>query len=402
LELAENQLTRIPPTALRPLKALTFLDLRRNALVQLPVLPAHGVLDSLLISDNELPHLEDAGLEACSMLTVLDAKDNKLTRLSVEVTALPLKVLDVSNNDLSDLPPELGMVVSLRRLLLDGNPMKKIRRALLDQGAEALKKYLRTRLSDPEAAEASFAAASRAVAAAGPGVGAGSTASSRDRSAAAVAPSGSASAIPLHLVTLYDAVQQASYALQQNKGVLALNSRPEFVVPAPGASAAAARSGVSVSQWPSAVWTTPWTAVELENNAIEELPDRFELLIASLTRLSVNHNRLTVLPLSVFACDKLTTVAAAHNALTSDSWLATLVATASAGPRRLPLVGLGRVWPRLRALDLNHNPLTTFPLAALSLPCLEVLDVSFCGLTGALPDFTCAPCSATLVVHNVY
>ena len=38
------------------------------------------------------------------------------------------QTLDLSNNDLSDLPCELGVMPTLDRLVLEGNPMRKIRR----------------------------------------------------------------------------------------------------------------------------------------------------------------------------------------------------------------------------------------------------------------------------------
>lgn len=46
------------------------------------------------------------------------------------VACCVLQVLDVSNNDLDDIPSCVGCIVSLRRLLIDGNPIKKIRRSV--------------------------------------------------------------------------------------------------------------------------------------------------------------------------------------------------------------------------------------------------------------------------------
>lgn len=72
--------------------------------------------------------------------------DNRLKDLSPEVALLTeLKVLDVSNNDLNDLPPALGYIATLQRLLLEGNPIRSIRRTLLSQSTVDLKKYLCTR-----------------------------------------------------------------------------------------------------------------------------------------------------------------------------------------------------------------------------------------------------------------
>lgn len=44
---------------------------------------------------------------------------------------MELNVLDLSNNDLKSLPPEMGLMASLRKLPLDGNPLRTIRRQLV-------------------------------------------------------------------------------------------------------------------------------------------------------------------------------------------------------------------------------------------------------------------------------
>lgn len=58
-----------------------------------------------------------------------------------------LTVLDVSNNELSRLPPELGKLQdTLRTLLVEGNPLRSIRRNVLMGGTAALLEYLSTRI----------------------------------------------------------------------------------------------------------------------------------------------------------------------------------------------------------------------------------------------------------------
>ncbi len=54
-----------------------------------------------------------------------------------------LERLDVSNNDLSGLPPSLGTMPHLKSLSVDGNPMKTIRRDILQRGTTELMKFLR-------------------------------------------------------------------------------------------------------------------------------------------------------------------------------------------------------------------------------------------------------------------
>ena len=63
---------------------------------------------------------------------------SKLTRL---------KELDLTNNDISGLPPMLGMLGgTLKVLRLEGNPLRSIRRPVLERGTAAVLEYLRGRI----------------------------------------------------------------------------------------------------------------------------------------------------------------------------------------------------------------------------------------------------------------
>lgn len=68
-------------------------------------------------------------------LTVVDLKENALKQVPTGILLLPaLKVLDVSNNDLASLPCKLGYLLSLNVIRADGNGLRKIRRELLISG----------------------------------------------------------------------------------------------------------------------------------------------------------------------------------------------------------------------------------------------------------------------------
>ncbi|WJX68385.1 hypothetical protein P8452_52758 [Trifolium repens] len=57
--------------------------------------------------------------------------------------------LDLSDNNISALPPELGLLEpSLQALRLDGNPLRSIRRPVLDKGTKAVLKYLKDKLPE--------------------------------------------------------------------------------------------------------------------------------------------------------------------------------------------------------------------------------------------------------------
>lgn len=67
-------------------------------------------------------------------------KSNHIVHLPKEIGSLArLKTLDVSNNDLPELPAALGYLPELHRLIVDGNPLRTVRRSLLSGGASSLK-----------------------------------------------------------------------------------------------------------------------------------------------------------------------------------------------------------------------------------------------------------------------
>jgi Leucine-rich repeat (LRR) protein len=62
-----------------------------------------------------------------------------------------LERLDLTNNDLSGLPAELGAIDTLKSIVLDGNPIRSIRRDVIARGTMAVKEHLRSKLEvDPD------------------------------------------------------------------------------------------------------------------------------------------------------------------------------------------------------------------------------------------------------------
>jgi Leucine-rich repeat (LRR) protein len=58
-----------------------------------------------------------------------------------------LEELNLANNDLSGLPAKLGTLApKLRLLLLEGNPLRAIRRPVLERGTQAVLQHLRDRI----------------------------------------------------------------------------------------------------------------------------------------------------------------------------------------------------------------------------------------------------------------
>lgn len=65
------------------------------------------------------------------VVQVLDLSSNSLRTFPSGPCKLELNILDLSSNELSSLPPEMGLMTSLRKLPLDGNPLRTIRRELI-------------------------------------------------------------------------------------------------------------------------------------------------------------------------------------------------------------------------------------------------------------------------------
>ncbi|KAK7812320.1 hypothetical protein U0070_024590 [Myodes glareolus] len=104
------------------LQKLTFLDLRFTVLP--PVLYHIPTLEAVLISNNQVGFVDPQKMKLMEKLSTLD----------------------LQNNDLLQIPPELGNCVQLRTLLLDGNPFRVPRAAILMKGTAAVLEYLRDRI----------------------------------------------------------------------------------------------------------------------------------------------------------------------------------------------------------------------------------------------------------------
>lgn len=138
------------------LKALRFLDLHQNKLEDFPELPHQSALDQVMLGFNLLRAITESSIvRVKDTITVLDVRDNRLARLPDKIAHLyRLKTLDMTNNDLHELPAGLGYLKDLHHLMVEGNPLRTIRRAVISGGSEVLKKYLRTRGGPPEGVEA--------------------------------------------------------------------------------------------------------------------------------------------------------------------------------------------------------------------------------------------------------
>jgi Leucine-rich repeat (LRR) protein len=77
----------------------------------------------------------------------VDLGNNKLKEIPIALVHYlqNLTLLNIQNNDITDrgVPHLLGNHKTLKTLQIDGNPLKSIRRAIIEKGTETIMKYLR-------------------------------------------------------------------------------------------------------------------------------------------------------------------------------------------------------------------------------------------------------------------
>nr|XP_031539338.1 leucine-rich repeat-containing protein 40 isoform X2 [Vicugna pacos] len=149
LDCNSNLLETIPPE-LASMESLELLYLRRNKLRFLPEFPSCKLLKELHVGENQIEMLGAQHLKHLNSILVLDLRDNKLKSVPDEITLLQsLERLDLSNNDISSLPYSLGKL-HLKFLALEGNPLRTIRREIINKGTQEVLKYLRSKIKDDE------------------------------------------------------------------------------------------------------------------------------------------------------------------------------------------------------------------------------------------------------------
>ncbi|XP_050756750.1 leucine-rich repeat-containing protein 40 isoform X1 [Gymnogyps californianus] len=148
LDCTKNYLETVP-SKLATMASLEQLYLRKNKLRSLPELPSCKLLKELHAGENQIEILNAENLKHLNSLSVLELRDNKIKSVPDEITLLQkLERLDLANNDISRLPYTLGNLPQLKFLALEGNPLRTIRRDLLQKGTQELLKYLRSKIQD--------------------------------------------------------------------------------------------------------------------------------------------------------------------------------------------------------------------------------------------------------------
>ncbi len=126
IDLSDNALTEIPKD-FRALRKLTELLLAENQITILPREIGHlQQLKQLNLTNNQLKRLPKA-LGKCQQLEVLKLSQNKLTALTDTLgNCANLNVLDVSQNRLKVIPKSLRKCTALQRLIAGSNRLKSL------------------------------------------------------------------------------------------------------------------------------------------------------------------------------------------------------------------------------------------------------------------------------------
>eukprot|EP00884_Botryococcus_braunii_P023561 jgi/Botrbrau1/988/Bobra.114_1s0028.1 len=148
LDISKNPIESVPVSAFascsRTLCCLNFSGVCAVSTAPKEIWQCLDALQELNVSSCTLHELPP--LTFMTALRLLIAKRNKITALPGCIAMLEhLEELDVSDNDVGHVPHSLGFLPRLRCLLLEGNPIRSIRRPVLERGTAAVLEYLRSR-----------------------------------------------------------------------------------------------------------------------------------------------------------------------------------------------------------------------------------------------------------------
>jgi Leucine-rich repeat (LRR) protein len=149
LELNKNKLLTFFPNvnlSFTYLDNLTYLSLNGNGLTHVPpICKRLPKLKQLHLHMNRLTDLAELCRPAFANLQVLDVGNNKIRELPVAFVHFlsNLGNLCIVNNDLASLPPLMGFHKTLSSLQVDGNPLKSVRRQIIEKGTPAILLHLR-------------------------------------------------------------------------------------------------------------------------------------------------------------------------------------------------------------------------------------------------------------------
>ncbi|KAG7306396.1 hypothetical protein JYU34_009026 [Plutella xylostella] len=113
LLLAENKLTFLP--AMGELRKMEYLDANHNNIAELPDFLGCTALKEIYIANNEIKKITEDFCDQMQHLNVLNIRDNKIEELPENISLLQtLKRLDMSNNNLTNISVTGNRLTSVR------------------------------------------------------------------------------------------------------------------------------------------------------------------------------------------------------------------------------------------------------------------------------------------------
>lgn len=96
---------------------------------------------------NRISDVKELCRKSFSRLEIVDLGNNKIKEIPIAMVhyLASLNLLNLQNNDIGDrgMPNLFGLHKTLKTIQLDGNPLKSIRRPIIEKGTEAILKYMR-------------------------------------------------------------------------------------------------------------------------------------------------------------------------------------------------------------------------------------------------------------------
>eukprot|EP00826_Nyctotherus_ovalis_P033329 TRINITY_DN2694_c0_g1_i9.p1 TRINITY_DN2694_c0_g1~~TRINITY_DN2694_c0_g1_i9.p1 ORF type:complete len:323 (-),score=86.16 TRINITY_DN2694_c0_g1_i9:85-1053(-) len=128
------------------LQSLEMLDLSNNQLTQIPSVLKHlKKLSTLILAYNQIKDIRKLCRKEFEGLYVVDLSNNKVEVIPNTFAAYLKSVQNINflNNDIAKLPHNIGLLEQLKTIQVDGNPMKNVRRTIINKGSVGIISYLK-------------------------------------------------------------------------------------------------------------------------------------------------------------------------------------------------------------------------------------------------------------------
>nr|XP_054764681.1 leucine-rich repeat-containing protein 40-like [Lytechinus pictus] len=331
LELSSNRLTSLPEE-MGYMSSLEQLHIKFNKITSLPPFTKCKDLKELHAGNNNISELSVELLQSLSSLNVLDLRDNKITTIPEDmIKVTTLTRLNIANNNVSSLPYKLGNLTSLRAMVLDGNPLRSIRRDIVNRGTMELMKYLRSRIEEtPEDTPDSSSASDPSSVIGRTEAVAGKTLDYSNKKSGTIP------------VSLWEPAKES--------GVTAVNFSKNMLTQVPENLILLYKTVVDVNLSVNKIPALPVemqmmvniTRLDLGSNGLSTIPPEFETM-TGMRELVISYNRFTKIPDVVFTWSNLENLLANGNQI-----------------GEIDLTGLKRL-TKISSLDLQNNDIGEVP-----------------------------------------